>query len=180
MSHVGWANAVPDSNASVNLNVNGTALSFTGYGYHDKNWGDVPFTDAVQSWYWGHGRLGPYSIVWFDALDTSGAEHTSGYVTKGATVLESSCASKSVVVRPYGANADYPPQPSSGVPTGFDIKFNLGLLGTADIKAEVAAIQIPGGEGTTYGRYIGPLSGSIAGKAYTGTALFEQFKFASS
>ncbi|KIV99549.1 uncharacterized protein PV09_08849 [Verruconis gallopava] len=179
-NHVGWANAVPDANTVVNMTVNGSALQFNGYGYHDKNWGDTVFTDVVQSWYWGHGRLGPYSIVWFDALDTSGVEHTSGYITKGSTVIESSCASGSVVARPYGANADYPPQPSSGVPTGFDITFNTGTIGTVQVQATVETIQIPGVAGTTYGRYIGPLSGTVAGKNYTGTALFEQFKFASS
>jgi hypothetical protein len=178
MPHVGWANAVPDANAVVNMTVNGAPLQFSGYGYHDKNWGDVPFTQAVQSWYWGHGRLGPYSIVWFDALDTTGKEYTSGYVTKGSTVLESSCSTGAVVVRPYGSNADYPPVPSSGVPTGFNIKFKLGLLGTLDVNAAVQAIQIPGGAGSTYGRYIGPLTGTLGGVKYTGTALFEQFKFA--
>lgn len=34
---LGWANAVPDADAAVNLNVNGEAIMFTGgSGYHDK------------------------------------------------------------------------------------------------------------------------------------------------
>jgi hypothetical protein len=34
--HIGWANAVPDSVATVRLIVGGTKLSFSGAGYHDK------------------------------------------------------------------------------------------------------------------------------------------------
>lgn len=34
--HVGWANAVPDAQANVQLIVNGRPLNFTGIGYHDK------------------------------------------------------------------------------------------------------------------------------------------------
>jgi hypothetical protein len=175
--NVGWANAIPDSNAVVDLTIGNNSLSFTGLGYHDKNWGDVPFTDAVQSWYWGHGRLGPYSLVWFDALSTSGEEYFSGYVTNGTDVIEESCSSASVIVRPFGANSDYPPTPQSGVPDGFDITFDLGSLGTLSVQATTQTILIPGGAGTTYGRYIGPLEGTLDGVSYTGTALWEQFKF---
>lgn len=32
---VGWAGAVPDAKATVNLKVNGTDVSFEGTGYHD-------------------------------------------------------------------------------------------------------------------------------------------------
>ena len=176
LPHIGWANAVPDSNAEVNMYINGTALSFNGYGYHDKNWGDIPFTEATSSWYWGHGRLGPYSIVWFDALDWSGNEYVSGYVTKGSTVLEASCTSGAVTVRPYGANSAYPPIAGTNPPTGYDINFNLGSAGTFNVTSVVAGVQIlvP-----NYGRYIGPISGTIGGVNYTGTALYEEFKFKS-
>ena len=34
--HVGWINTVPDARATVEFEVNGTAHSFTGVGYHDK------------------------------------------------------------------------------------------------------------------------------------------------
>jgi hypothetical protein len=33
---VGWANAVPDADAVVDLTINGRKLSFSGVGYHDK------------------------------------------------------------------------------------------------------------------------------------------------
>ena len=71
MPHVGWSNAVPGAGTHVSLDVRGTRLEFDGFGYHDKNWGDIPFAEAVQSWYWGHAQLGPYTLVWFDALATA-------------------------------------------------------------------------------------------------------------
>lgn len=36
LPHVGWVNTVPDARATVDIEVNGTALSFSGTGYHDK------------------------------------------------------------------------------------------------------------------------------------------------
>ncbi|KAL4735274.1 hypothetical protein BDV11DRAFT_174017 [Aspergillus similis] len=77
---VGWANGIPDADVTVNVQIGDTLIDFVGIGYHDKNWGVTPFTDSVGSWYWGHARMGPYSIVWLDALDTSKNEYASGYV----------------------------------------------------------------------------------------------------
>jgi len=36
LPHIGWENAVPDVEATVELDVQGTRLAFTGYGYHDR------------------------------------------------------------------------------------------------------------------------------------------------
>ena len=36
LPHVGWVNTVPDARATVEIEINGTALSFSGTGYHDK------------------------------------------------------------------------------------------------------------------------------------------------
>jgi hypothetical protein len=33
---LGWSNSLPDSEAKVDFVLNGTALSFTGAGYHDQ------------------------------------------------------------------------------------------------------------------------------------------------
>ena len=35
---VGWANAIPDANTEVSLTINGTAVRFTGSGYHDSRY----------------------------------------------------------------------------------------------------------------------------------------------
>lgn len=33
---LGWANAVPDAQANININILGSSLNFQGSGYHDK------------------------------------------------------------------------------------------------------------------------------------------------
>ncbi|KAF4624892.1 hypothetical protein G7Y89_g13276 [Cudoniella acicularis] len=73
---IGWANAVPDAVGSVDMVIFGSEFKFTGVAYHDKNWSNQPFTQNVASWYWGHGRLGPYSLVWFDTIAPNGSEYT--------------------------------------------------------------------------------------------------------
>jgi hypothetical protein len=156
------------------MTVAGIPLSFTGLGYHDKNWGDVPFTSATQSWYWGHGRVGPFSIVWFDALDQNHNEYTSGYVSIGPLVLEASCAKGAVSARPYGANSAYPPPPGNPPPTGFNLVFDLGIIGKLNVQAAIQTAQI---NEPVYGRYLGPLTATLGPLTYTGKALFEEFKF---
>lgn len=54
--HLGWANAHPDAEARTEFLVNGTKISFTRMGYHDKNWAAAPIGNLVQSWYWGNAR----------------------------------------------------------------------------------------------------------------------------
>ncbi|KAH8706049.1 hypothetical protein BGW36DRAFT_272493, partial [Talaromyces proteolyticus] len=117
---IGWVNVVPDAQGTVNMTIDGKLLSFTGYGYHDKNWSNQPFADAVKSWYWGHGRLGPYSVVWYDAIAADGTEYVSGYAVQNGQVVSSTCSG--VKVRPIGVNSEYPPQPSIGSPGGFNIE----------------------------------------------------------
>ncbi|KAK7008218.1 hypothetical protein R3P38DRAFT_3024000 [Favolaschia claudopus] len=123
--HIGWANGVPDAASIVNLEINGTAFTFEGSGYHDKNWSDQPFTTHVASWYWGHGRLGPFSLVWYDILDVNGIEHVSAYLAKDNHIVTASCASQSISVRLNNASL-YPPTMSTPNPTGYRISLDLG------------------------------------------------------
>ncbi|KAH9211042.1 hypothetical protein DL95DRAFT_258662, partial [Leptodontidium sp. 2 PMI_412] len=116
---VGWANAVPDANAIVDFSILGYDFSFTGYGYHDKNWGLQPLPDAVGSWYWGHARLGPYSLVYFDTLQLDGTEVVSGYLTKNGEIISLGCSG--LRVRPIGT--EYPPTATTPVPVGYTLKY---------------------------------------------------------
>lgn len=106
--HIGWANAIPDANATADFTVSGKKLQFDGYGYHDKNWADQPFAANVHSWYWGHGRLGPYSIVWFDVVGADGNEYISSYAALNGQIIATSCSPGSIMVRPTGRNSQYP------------------------------------------------------------------------
>jgi hypothetical protein len=175
--NIGWSNAIPDSHATVDMSLNGTSLTFRGSGYHDKNWGVAPFTLSVGSWYWGHARLGPYSIVWFDVLDPNGTEYVSGYVSKDGKVLSSSCTDNSVKARPWGKNKEYPPTVTTGHPNGYDLVFDLGKdVGTFEARVTMTLVIAEGGP--TYVRYLGTAKGGLkGGKPYTGVGLWEQFKY---
>ncbi|KAJ6600362.1 hypothetical protein DFH09DRAFT_1128111 [Mycena vulgaris] len=178
--NIGWANAVPDAASTVNLKVGDTRLAFKGTGYHDKNWSDQPFTTHVASWYWGHGRIGNFSIVWFDFLDLTGKEFVSAYASKDDTIIAASCTSGSIKVRPTGQNATYPPVISTPNPTGYHIDLDLGADGRLEVDVAVLAPLI--GLNPEYARSVGTLSGSLvpvrghATTGLTGMALFEQFK----
>ncbi|KAI9324783.1 hypothetical protein DFJ73DRAFT_915169 [Zopfochytrium polystomum] len=165
------------------FDLGGRRLEFSGYGYHDKNWGDQPFAALIQSWYWGHGRLGPFSIVWFDAIGTDGVERVSGFVSdasKGYSttlrVVAASCQEGAVSARPFGNNSEYPPHLNSGTPDGFVLVFQLGDGRVLNVTARTTSVIL---DFPFYGRYTGLLTGGVVGRrrTFTGTALWEQFRF---
>ncbi|KAJ6548789.1 hypothetical protein B0H19DRAFT_1031982 [Mycena capillaripes] len=180
---IGWANAVPDATTTVDLVVKGTKLAFTGVGYHDKNWSDQIFTSNVASWYWGHGRVGPYSIVWFDFLALNGTEYLSAYAAKDGEIIAASCDSNSIRVRPIGQNATYPPVLSTGTPSGYHVTLDLKDAGTLEVDVSVMENIV---DSPQYVRSVGNMSGMVVPiGAYNvesertvlgGKALFEQFK----
>lgn len=176
LPHVGWSNAVPDAHATVSLRFTADNTTLTindGIGYHDKNWADQPFLASTNLWYWGHARLGPYSLVWFDALDPQGDEYFSGYVAVNGTVLESSCAAGVTIARPWGVNGVFPPNITTGIPQGLEVTFDLGDGQVLWADVTTGAVVI-GGE-TGYARMLGTVVGSVGGSAiYKGRALFEE------
>ena len=141
------------------------------------------FTSLVASWYWGHGRIGEYSIVWFDFLDPAGTEAVSAYIAKDNEVLIASCTLASISVRPIGQNATYPPLVGTGNPSGYHIEVDLGQDGTltADVEVLGSLIEV----NPEYGRFVGKMTGEVVpldGDVTTGLAgmaLFEQFKLIS-
>ncbi|KAJ7028106.1 hypothetical protein C8F04DRAFT_1291807 [Mycena alexandri] len=177
--HIGWANAISDADSTVDLHIDGnTRFAFKGTGYHDKNWSDVTFGTHIASWYWGRGRLGPYSLVWWDVLSRTGAETFSAYAAKDNKILAASCAPGSIKVRPIGQNSTYPPVLSTGNPSGYRVELDLGPDGKLELDLTVLAPLIA--LNPEYARFVGNMSGSITcGKhteKLTGMALFEQFK----
>ncbi|KAJ7142929.1 hypothetical protein C8R44DRAFT_568841, partial [Mycena epipterygia] len=157
---IGWANAIPDAASTVELTVGGTKLAFTGIGYHDKNWSNQVFTANVASWYWGHGRLGPYSIVWFDFLALDGTEYVSAYAAKYGHIIAASCASNSVRVRPTGENATYPPVLSTGTPSGYHITLEVAHDGILEMDVSVTGILVDDVL-SEYTRSVGDITGFL-------------------
>lgn len=126
--NVYWSNAVPFADKSlVEIGIDGGYFDVHGFGYHDKNWGSKPLKDTFNTWYKGHGYVGNYSIVWFDALDKDGKEHFSSFIIDfDGGLVSNSCQDKSVVVRPWGENSAYPPTPDLPAPSGYNVRFDLG------------------------------------------------------
>ncbi|KAK4076545.1 uncharacterized protein Triagg1_4148 [Trichoderma aggressivum f. europaeum] len=162
---VGWVNVIPDAGATVYFNWSGTVVEFSGTGYHDKNWGNVPTGSTFRSWYWGHGQAGPNSVVWFEFLAVNGTEYKSSYAAHDGKILNAAC--EGIKIRPFGANSTYPPNATTGSPSAYNIEL---LVGHENVQAEATVthefLNIPG----AIQRWIG--SFEILG--FVGTALFEQ------
>ncbi|KAL2007501.1 hypothetical protein VTN00DRAFT_8939 [Thermoascus crustaceus] len=178
--HIGWSNAVPDATATVNLTIQGEPLTFRGVGYHDKNWSDQPFLNSVGSWYWGHSRLGPYSLVWFHFLPpntNNTTTYTSSYVAKDGKILVSSCSPTLLSVRPTGPRARYPPRVGE-MSEGFHIDFDLGEGDNGGVLSiNVTATAEIATDRKSYTRWAGTVSGGlVGGEVYEGAAIFEQFE----
>ncbi|KAF7364506.1 hypothetical protein MVEN_00319300 [Mycena venus] len=174
---IGWANALPDAASTVDLIVSGTKLFFSGAGYHDKNWSDQPLVSNVASWYWGHCRIGPYSIVWFDFLALNGTEYVSAYASKDDSILVASCEPGSIRVRPTGQDSTYPPHISTGDPSGYHITLDLGIESSLElnVSVEVQIAAIPPIYTRSKGRVTGVLTTvGTAVEEMAGVALFEQ------
>ncbi|MFD0541978.1 hypothetical protein ACFQ1B_01060 [Streptomyces mexicanus] len=62
----GWLCVVPYGTATGTVTVNGRKRSFTGHGYHDRNWGNRPFPYGVEHWRWGRGSVDPYAVIGAD------------------------------------------------------------------------------------------------------------------
>jgi len=176
--HIGWANAMPSASVTGTFTTgNGTeTMQFTNaLGYHDMNWSNRPLFESIDSWYWGHAKLGPYTLVWFDALDSSGAEHVSGFVSvdgeRGA--IMTSCKLGDVRVRPEGNESQYPPDSQHPNFTSLHIELNTedGLL-VADVVPMGSNLVVPGLYQLDFGRISGGLQG---GDVYEGIAEFEEF-----
>lgn len=129
-----------------------------------ENWGDIPFNAVVQKSIWGHGRLGPYSIVWSEVTHrATGKLYTAGYVAFDGKVLTYGCTGFKVTPFPienYGA---------------YHVEIDLGNKGIFEFDITEVAV-IDGEDGQNYARRTGLLSGGIkGGKIYKGATVYEHF-----
>ncbi|KAL0932344.1 uncharacterized protein CTRU02_213297 [Colletotrichum truncatum] len=172
-----WANAVPDADTIVALTVKDTPISFDdGIGYHDKNWGNQSIIDGPRYWDWGHGRLGPYSVVWYNLLDYNGNESRRSYVVKDGQVLLVSCNPESMTVRQRGGKAAWPPTTGLLETDGLTIQYNLpnGEILAFNVTTELIVKD----ESGIYQRANGLIEGGIVGQeTFTGRGHFEEFIF---
>jgi hypothetical protein len=144
-----------------------------------ENWGDAPFPSVVGTWYWGHGRLGPYSVVWFDTTSPTGQEYVSAYVSANNQIITGNCVLGGTKVRPSNSSHPYPPSLADFDDAGkgnLHVEIDLGNQGTLafDVIEKYITVDAYG----YYIRWTGALAGGIkGGKQYTGVALYEQFDY---
>ncbi|RAH70213.1 uncharacterized protein BO66DRAFT_471520 [Aspergillus aculeatinus CBS 121060] len=162
LGSVGWVNIVPHAKATVDLIVDGEAVKFEGYGYHDKNWSERPFHSLVKKWFWGHAHVGPYSLVWFQEtpLNSTIPVASASVLKDGVTVL-SGCEAGIVSVQRVGHAAA----------SGFAVEVvmrgvRVTMLGTREVA----------GDGQHFFRWTGTVDGEVLGqKVNGGVAVFEEF-----
>ncbi|MFV0359506.1 hypothetical protein [Tropicimonas sp.] len=58
-----WFCALPGARVKAKYRIGDQSYESEGTGYHDHNWGNVPMQAVVEQWYWGHGNVGPYTVV---------------------------------------------------------------------------------------------------------------------
>ena len=139
-----------------------------------QNWGSQPWHTTLRSWYWGHARVGPYSVVWFDHVNPDGSEGASGYVSQNNKILAATCSGTRV--RPTGRHAIYPPTSKTPLPDGFSISIDVPGHGTLELSLQnEQVIDQTVGLST---RWLGRVSAELGRQRYEGgIALYEQFTF---
>lgn len=173
----------------MDVRIEDTELKFQGSAYHDKvrypltlsiipspslwcvdvsvssnasqNWSDRPFLESVQTWYWGHGRLGPYSVVWFSYIalnDPSNTTYVSGFVAREGKTLVSGCDESVLTLSPVGGPARYPPH-AGDIPEGFRLEFDIGE--GQRLRVNVSVQTFVGGDQKYYLRWTGNMTGDV-------------------
>ncbi|WWC85462.1 uncharacterized protein L201_000325 [Kwoniella dendrophila CBS 6074] len=174
-----WINVIGDAVAVVDIAVGDQKVAFTGNGYHDKNWGPVSFIPYVHHWYWGHGRVGEYSVVWSKMFLNDNTTKAGGWISKNDKIILSACFENddSVVIKPLGNNITDPPKKANNTHNiqGFDITINTGNeqgIFQFQLKKNIRI----NGELGTYARWIGNFTGGQLGEedSQIGVAVTEQ------
>ncbi|KAK7422822.1 hypothetical protein QQX98_001384 [Neonectria punicea] len=157
---LGWTSAVPDGESVVSLTVNGEPLEFLGSGYHDKDW--------------GHGRAGPYSIVWTRGVNIDGVHFYSGYASLQGREATIKCEGVEIV--PHLTNKTSPGLPKPFVDR-LTLKFHLDDQ-EEDLEAEVVPhlVQATGGN---FVQYLTNVTVAIGDQSWTGFGVSDFAAFAS-
>jgi hypothetical protein len=133
-------------------------------GYHDHNWGGLGLLAKTRTWYWGHATVGPYSLLWFDALAYDNTRWTFAYLVNNGNVLLSTPNTHQISVLPSGNGTSYPPPNNGNNPTGFTVNFSgdHGERWSFCVQSQrVAVNQISPTE--LYTRWTGTISGGQLG-----------------
>ncbi|KAI9035916.1 uncharacterized protein KD926_002632 [Aspergillus affinis] len=123
--HLWWINQGPDLKAKVEFEVAGEHISYSGIGYQDKNWVDLPLAAILGPWYWGHVRVGGYSLVWYELISKFGGTYYSSYLARDGEILTANCANDTLKIHPFDKNGVYLPPGEASLPAGFTISMDV-------------------------------------------------------
>ncbi|KAJ7436187.1 hypothetical protein FB451DRAFT_1571174 [Mycena latifolia] len=136
-SSFGWADAAPGADAAVEL-MNRIKL-FTGQAITTSS------SPPHVATHWGHGRLGAYSILWYDFLARRDAtKYVSAYVATGGRIAAVNCS----------------PDTSTGNLSGYHITLDRALAGALEVDVLDAGILLDV-RSSGYTRAVGTLSGLV-------------------
>ncbi|KAF9518995.1 hypothetical protein BS47DRAFT_1337549 [Hydnum rufescens UP504] len=139
--HFGWANAVPDAHARVKATIRGVPLIFSGSGYHDQNWGTRALPTVAKSWVWGHASVGPFSLVFWQIINTAGAQTNNFYLTRGREILALGASTLKL-------DSDY----------SFSLSLDTGYSGRYHFSG---VPSVTTSNHTGYNRWVGTISGGL-------------------
>jgi carotenoid 1,2-hydratase len=71
-----WRAVAP--RARIDVQFEQPRLRWSGYGYHDMNWGNAPLQDAFAAWTWQRSHLDEGAIVFYDAILKDGVRQQFG------------------------------------------------------------------------------------------------------
>ncbi|PLB38631.1 uncharacterized protein BDW47DRAFT_117112 [Aspergillus candidus] len=99
---LGWAPVVADAEARVEIAVDGRRWAFEGAGYADQIFSLQPLFVDLAQWYWGHARVGPYSLVWYYYVDAKHRVSKSFQLARDGKAVVATCGDRSGTVTPLG------------------------------------------------------------------------------
>ncbi|KAF9260464.1 hypothetical protein L218DRAFT_932596 [Marasmius fiardii PR-910] len=178
-----WSNAVPDAESVVDLTIDGAEYKITdGIGYHDKTWGQNSISTSSKYSDWGHARVGPYSIVFYDLLDYNNTERVYAYIAKdGEAELIGCGAGESVAkVRQWGSsNTTYPPTNKDGLLANLGLTVEYTAPSGDEYLFNITTTSIIKTESGVYSRAVGDVFGGIVGgETYEGgRAFYTEYTF---
>lgn len=179
-----WTNSIPAGLADCKLTFNNQVIAFNdGVGYHDHNWGGLLLPEIIETWYWGHATVGPFSFVWFDIISrVTNTRFSSTYLVKNGCILVASqqtpfeASNNFTIVIPFGNGTDFPPTSQSNLPSSFLIEIVDDTLRWSFLANAVDTTS--NSDRGFYTRWIGTISGGeVGGSQYHGSGVWEWMRF---